>query len=113
PLTRLGLFGRSRYRVSQQDDWPDGDEHNHPEGNQLGQVIRLCPVGISITEEARSANAQRVCSFHRHVSVDTRRTFAFQRKGNVPVTFVVSSLESRDTAPATRSDSTKARRASE
>jgi hypothetical protein len=31
----LHLPRRSRHRVSQQNDWPDGDEHNHPESNQL------------------------------------------------------------------------------
>jgi hypothetical protein len=33
-------------------------------------------------------------------TIDKALTFAFHRKGNVPVTLAVSSLESRDTAPA-------------
>ena len=53
--------------MSDQNNWPDSDEDNHSERNQLGYVSRLCPVSISITEETRDANGQRVSSFHVHV----------------------------------------------
>src|SRR5262245_10000983 len=66
--TRLRLSRCHCHGVSQQNDWPDGDEQNHPESKQLGEVTRLCSVGISITEETRSANEHRVSSFHVHVN---------------------------------------------
>jgi hypothetical protein len=47
--------------VSQRQSYGDDD---YSEGNELDQIIWPFSVGISITEETRSANAQRVGIFH-------------------------------------------------
>src|ERR1700747_1108825 len=72
-------------RVSQQNDWPGGDEHNHAEGNQLREVTGLYPVCIAITEETRGAKEHRVSSFHVHV--DNRQCFERPRS-TAKVTFL-------------------------
>jgi hypothetical protein len=57
----LRSFHRRCHRVSQRQSCSDDD---YSEGDELDQVIWPFPVGVSIAEEARSANAQRVGSFH-------------------------------------------------
>ena len=39
-------------------------DYDYSEGDKFDQVIRPLSVGMSITEETGSANAQRVGSFH-------------------------------------------------
>ncbi len=63
--------------MSDQNNWPDGYEDNHPECDQLRYVSRLRSVSISITEETRDASEQRVSSFHVHV--DNRQPFESPR----------------------------------
>src|SRR5438105_15644229 len=60
----LRLSQCRRHGVSQRKDRPDGGNHNYCEDDKLRYVIGLCPVGVPITEEPRSANADRLGSFH-------------------------------------------------
>jgi hypothetical protein len=54
------LQGRC-HRVSQRQSYSDDD---YSEGDELDQIIWPFSIRISITEKTRSANAQRVGSFH-------------------------------------------------
>jgi hypothetical protein len=49
------------HRVSQRQSYCDDD---YSEGDKLDQIIWPFSVGVSIAEETRSSNAQRVGSFH-------------------------------------------------
>src|SRR5919197_2783842 len=49
------------HRVSQRQSYSDDD---YSEGDELDQILWPFPVGISITEETRGTNAQRVLGFH-------------------------------------------------
>jgi hypothetical protein len=49
------------HRASQRQSYSDDD---YSEGDELDQIIWPFSVRVSIIEEARSANAQRVGSFH-------------------------------------------------
>jgi hypothetical protein len=49
------------HRVSQRQSYSDDD---YSEGDKLDQIIWPFSVGVSITDETRSSNAQRVGSFH-------------------------------------------------
>jgi hypothetical protein len=49
------------HRVSQRQSYSDDD---YCERDELDQIIWPFSVGVSITDETRSANAQRVGSFH-------------------------------------------------
>jgi hypothetical protein len=60
-VTWLRSFQRCCHRVSQRQSRSDDD---YSEGDKLDQIIRPFSVGESIAEEARSANTQRVGSFH-------------------------------------------------
>jgi hypothetical protein len=63
-MTWLRLFKGHCHRASQQKNWPYDDSRNHGEGDELRQVIGLGSIGVSITEETRSANVQRTGNFH-------------------------------------------------
>jgi hypothetical protein len=60
-MSGLRLFQWHSHRVGQRDSYSDDD---YSEGDELDQIIWPFSVGVSIAEEARSANAQRVGSFH-------------------------------------------------
>jgi hypothetical protein len=53
------------HRVAQRQRYGDYD---YSEGDKFDQVIRPFFVGISITEETRSANTQRVGIFHGYIT---------------------------------------------
>jgi hypothetical protein len=56
-----GSLQRRCHRVSQRQSCSD---YNYSEGDELDQIIRPFSVGVSITEEARGSNAQRIGGFH-------------------------------------------------
>jgi hypothetical protein len=58
---RLRSLQRGSHRVSQRQSYNDDD---YSEGDELDQIVRPFSVGVSIAEETRSANAQRIGSFH-------------------------------------------------
>jgi len=60
-MSWLPSFQWRSHRVSQRDSYSDDD---YSEGDELDQIIWPFSVGVSIAEETRSANAQRVGSFH-------------------------------------------------
>jgi hypothetical protein len=49
------------HRAGQRQSYSDDD---YSEGDKLHQIIRLFSICVSIAEETRSSNAQRVSSFH-------------------------------------------------
>jgi hypothetical protein len=60
-MSWLGSFQCGSQRVSQRQSYGDYD---YSERDELDQIIRPFSVGVPITEEASSANAQRVGGFH-------------------------------------------------
>ena len=60
-MSWLRSFQCRCHRVSQRQSRSDYD---YSEGDELDQIIWPFSVGVSITEETRNANAQRVGSFH-------------------------------------------------
>jgi hypothetical protein len=76
-LDRIGWlrsFHCRCHRVSQRQSYSDDD---YSEGDELDQIIRPFSVGVSIAEETRSANAQRVGSFHIYNSPFTNEMTIF------------------------------------
>jgi hypothetical protein len=64
------------HRVSQRQSYSDDD---YSEGDELDQIIWPFSVGESITEETRSANAQRVGCFHIYSTPFTNEMTIFMQ----------------------------------
>jgi hypothetical protein len=64
------------HRVSQRQSCSDDD---YSEGDELDQIIWPFSVGESITEETRSANAQRVDCFHIYSTPFTNEMTIFMQ----------------------------------
>jgi hypothetical protein len=64
------------HRVSQRQSCSDDD---YSEGDELDQIFWPFSVGVSVTEEARSANAQRVGSFHIYNTPFTNKMTIFMQ----------------------------------
>jgi hypothetical protein len=60
-MSWLRSFQCRCHRISQRQSYSDDD---YCERDELDQIIWPFSVGVSITDETRSANAQRVGSFH-------------------------------------------------
>jgi hypothetical protein len=67
---------RRCHRVSQRQSCSDND---YSEGDELDQIIWPFSVGVSITEETRGPNAQRVGSFHVYSTPFTNEMTIFMQ----------------------------------
>jgi hypothetical protein len=75
-ISGLRSFQCRCHRVSQRQSYSDDD---YSEGDELDQIIWPFSVGEWITEETRSANAQRVGCFHIYSTPFTNEMTIFMQ----------------------------------